>query len=77
MRTDTPRGPTWSEQYRLECEARYILRMPLADRRRWLAELERVRGKVDALKDEIVRQWQQRQTAGRQAASKSDGEIDV
>lgn len=47
---------SWSEQHRMECEARFILRMPLAERRMWLTELARVRGNVDALKAEIIRQ---------------------
>ena len=54
------RGFTWSEQYRNECEARYVLAMPLDKRRQWLAELEKKRGDISVLKDEILRQFKER-----------------
>ena len=54
------RGFTWSEQYRNECEARYVLAMPLEKRRAWLAELEKKRGDISVLKNEILRQFKER-----------------
>lgn len=53
-------GFTWTEQWRNECEARYLLAMPLAQRRNWLAQLEEKRGDISALKNEMVRQWAKR-----------------
>lgn len=38
-----------SEDWRHECEARHIAKLPtLADRRAWLEVIERKRGKVEA-----------------------------
>lgn len=55
-------GCTWSEQYRNECEARDILKMPLDKRRQWLAELAEKRGDISVLKDEMIRQFNERKT---------------
>ena len=54
------RGFTWSEQHRNECEARYILKMPLDKRRQWLAEMEKKRGDISVLKNEMTRQFNER-----------------
>lgn len=50
------------EQYRRECEARVVLRMPLQQRRDFLAMVEKARGKdaTDALKAEMTRQFAER-----------------
>lgn len=41
---------SWSEDWRLECEARHLLRMPLAKRREDLEAVERLRGIKATLK---------------------------
>ena len=44
---------SWSEEWRSECEARFVLTMPyLADRRNYLADIQKKRGwkAYDALK---------------------------
>lgn len=48
-----------SEAWRLECEARELLRWSLKDRRKQLALVWEKRGAVGAtkLQDEITRQW--------------------
>jgi hypothetical protein len=50
---------TSSEEWRLECEARELLRWSLKDRRKQLALIWEKRGAVGAIKlqDEITRQW--------------------
>jgi hypothetical protein len=45
------------------CEARYVLAMPLAKRRNWLADLEQKRGDISSLKKEMLRQWAKRKQA--------------
>lgn len=47
---------SWSEDWRLECEARYILRMPKIARREALDATERVRGReaTNRLRDRIL-----------------------
>ena len=47
-----------TEQYRLECEARYLLTLPLQTRRKELNEIEKFRGinAVEYLKQEILKQ---------------------
>jgi hypothetical protein len=47
-------GPTWTAEYRLECEARYLLAMPLEERRYALRSPKRA-GRVDDLKREMIR----------------------
>jgi hypothetical protein len=52
-----------SEEWRHECEARYILRLPsLEQRRAWLADLERRQGKdaVDRLRQTMSELWRAR-----------------
>lgn len=45
-----------TEQYRLECEARHMLTLPLTVRRKELKEIEKFRGikAVEYLKNEIL-----------------------
>lgn len=38
------RNDTSSERFRAECEARYVLKQPLADRRKYLDGVEKNRG---------------------------------
>lgn len=51
-----------TEQWRMECEARYLLSFDLEERRRRLKGIEGKRSKeaVEKLKQEIVRQFNQR-----------------
>jgi hypothetical protein len=51
---------TYSEQHRLECEARHMLSLPLIKRRKELMEIEKFRGTkaVEYLKEEILKQHQ-------------------
>lgn len=52
--------PTWTEQHRLECEARHVIKMPtLQDRRAYLERVELKRGKEARkyLEQEILKQW--------------------
>jgi hypothetical protein len=51
---------TWCRDWLIECEARYLLAMPLRERRAALQERERVRGSVQALKDAMARIHKQR-----------------
>lgn len=41
---------SWSEEWKLECEARYLLRMPLTERRAALEKREQIRGAAAVLK---------------------------
>lgn len=55
---------TYSEAWRHECEARWILKLPSLDERRaWLASLEKKRGQahVEQLKRTMRKLWEQRQ----------------
>lgn len=45
--------PTWTPQYRLECEARWLLAQPLAYRREHLTNIDPRR--AEALKAEMLR----------------------
>ena len=50
----------YSEEWRKECEARFVISMPLVNRRKYLADVEEKRGeesRVD-LEQEILRLWQ-------------------
>jgi len=51
---------TYSEQHRLECEARHMLSLPLTKRRKELIEIEKFRGTkaVEYLKQEMIIQHQ-------------------
>jgi len=47
------------EQYRRECEARWVLRLPFAERRPWLAIIGQKRGEEGRryLEVEVIRQY--------------------
>jgi hypothetical protein len=52
--------PDALEPWRLECEARYVLKMPTkAQRLDWFARVEKKRGPAEAqrLRDEVMRLW--------------------
>lgn len=53
---------TWSENWRRETEARAVLAMPLHNRREFLAQVEKRRGKLaaEALKTEMTKQFAKR-----------------
>jgi hypothetical protein len=51
---------TWCIHWLIECEARYLLALPLPERRAALQERERVRRSVKALKDAMARIHAQR-----------------
>lgn len=52
-------GETYSEAWRAECEAREVLSWKLADRRKFLVEVEKHRGIKgrQKLEEEILRLW--------------------
>ena len=53
-------GWTWTEQWRMECEARHVTNMPtLKDRRGYLERIGIKRGQAarKQLEQEILRQW--------------------
>lgn len=52
----TVKDDTYSEAYRLECEARWVLSLPLNARRKYLARIQNLRG-AEALRAEMLRQW--------------------
>ncbi len=54
---DAP-DPLFSERWRNECEARHVLRMPRRDRRPWMVETLKKRGKTRTLElvTEVIRQ---------------------
>ena len=55
---------TYSEQHRLECEARHMLTLPLTERRKELKEIEKFRGikAVEYLKNEMILQHKLKKT---------------
>jgi len=55
---------TYSEQHRLECEARHMLTLPLIQRRKELDLIEKQRGvkAVEYLKNEMVLQHKLKKT---------------
>ena len=55
---------TYSEQHRLECEARHMLTLPLIQRRKELDLIEKQRGvdAVDYLKNEMILQHRLKKT---------------
>jgi hypothetical protein len=57
-----PRGWTYSEQYRHQCEVRYVLAMPTPERRRaYLDGVQAARGKAaaDRLRADVRAAWAQ------------------
>lgn len=64
---DGTEAPSGSEAWRHECEARAIAALPtLAERRAWLEDIERRRGKpaADALRDTMRAVWSARPQGG-------------
>lgn len=62
---------SYSEEWRRECEARSILRLPsLFDRKQRLKALEKTRGKpaVDQLRESMMAVWKAAQADEKQAA---------
>jgi len=53
---------TWCRDWMVECEARHLLAMPLAERRDGLAALEQKRGSVEKLKAVMVLIHSQKRT---------------
>ena len=55
---------TYSEQHRLECEARHMLTLPLIQRRKELDLIEKQRGvgAVEYLKNEMILQHRLKKT---------------
>lgn len=53
-----------SEEYRFECELRYVSDMELQERRNYLALVEQARGKqaTDKLKERLVDLWNQKKS---------------
>lgn len=54
------RGHTYSDQYRHECEVRYVLSLPGKERRRaYLEAVDKLRGKAagDRLRQDILKAW--------------------
>ncbi len=56
---------TWGPKFRAECEARWVLAQPLAERRKYLADVEKRRGKpsTDKLKADIESLWREGRSA--------------
>ncbi|MCX5592514.1 DUF7696 family protein [Alcaligenes endophyticus] len=56
---------TQTEQHRHECEARYVLNLPFADRKPYLEGIGRRRGEVAkaALESEVRKQYKLRKEA--------------
>lgn len=52
-------GPTWTDAWRLECEARLVLTWPLDQRQDYLAAVEKARGAeaAQALRNAITIEW--------------------
>jgi len=46
--TDRGTRPTYTEEWRRECEARLVLSWSLARRRAYIADIERIRGPMAA-----------------------------
>ena len=54
------RGPTWTEQHRMACEARHVLALPTkAQRNQYLADIEDRRGKpaAEQLRAAVMSEW--------------------
>ena len=63
---------TWCREWLIECEARHLLKMPLADRRAALTGREQKRGSVEELKKVMTLIHSQKQTASSGPRSKAD-----
>lgn len=54
----------YSEEWRMECEARYVLSIPKEHRKNYLADVESKRGKEsrEQLEKEILRIWKDKKS---------------
>jgi len=59
-----PDKDTYGEKHRAECEARFVLKMKLADRRAYLESIEKYRGKDGRkyLEGFIKTEWAKKKT---------------
>lgn len=55
---------SYSEEWRMECEARYVLSIPKEQRKNYLADVESKRGKEPRfqLEQEILRLWKNKKS---------------
>ena len=53
---------TWCREWLIECEARHLLKMPLAERRQALAAREQKRGSIEELKRAMTQIHSQKRT---------------
>ena len=68
------RGPTWTEQHRLACEARHVLALPSKEQRnQYLADIEEFRGKpaAEQLRAAVVSAWEARRNPSPPAESQA------
>lgn len=63
---EEPDKDNYGEQHRVECEARFVLKMKLADRRAYLEAIEKHRGKDGRkyLEGFIKKEWAKKKTPG-------------
>jgi hypothetical protein len=56
---------TWSERHRVECEARWVMRLPKSKRVEYYTKVKEHRGEKAAMKllDEVNRQWRLRRSS--------------
>lgn len=68
--TDHETRPTYTEEWRRECEARLVLSWPLARRRAYIADIERIRGPkaAETLRADIEAQWRARKSSADNAS---------
>lgn len=57
---------TYSEEYRMACEARHVLAMPIPARREYLQGVDEKRGTAagKALREAVKAEWEKRRKAG-------------
>ena len=63
---------TWCREWLIECEARHLLKMPLAARREGLAAREQKRGSVEELKRAMTQIHSQKRTESSGQPSKAN-----
>ena len=63
---------TWCREWLIECEARHLLKMPLAARREGLAAREQKRGSIEELKRVMTQIHSQKRTESSGQPSKAD-----
>ena len=56
---DIPRGETWTEAFRAECEARKVMRLPKPEREAIYRSVAQLRGQAAAqrLAEDVSSQW--------------------